>query len=134
VFVPHTVIYFVTYEKCKAWDIDRRREREYARSLDEAPSLPLISYMLYSAIACALAASASNPLDVVKTRWQVAYDRRETGKRSPTEIVRNMYLHEGGLRAFTRGMAARIAWMVPASATAMSVFEVLKARRRDRSR
>ncbi|CAG8525285.1 397_t:CDS:2 [Diversispora eburnea] len=83
-----------------------------------------------------MAASISNILDVVKTRWQVSFIHNITGNinnlnlNSPKEIIKNMYYNEGGLKAFTKGMGARVMWMVPASAISMTVFETLKNRRK----
>ncbi|CAG8561904.1 15372_t:CDS:2 [Acaulospora morrowiae] len=154
VFIPHTVTYFVIYEKCKAWERNRRsRNKKPFREdkLDSAMALeqngvssskstvmanstpksngelPFTRYILYSGFAGGVAASFSNILDVVKTRWQVSFSDNKT--HSPRAIIRSMYLNEGGFKAFTKGMGARVLWMVPASAVSMTVFEALKNRR-----
>ncbi|RHZ71852.1 hypothetical protein Glove_251g39 [Diversispora epigaea] len=172
VFVPHTIIYFVVYEKCKKWGLKQKQinnininnninnnynnnniDNNYnnynynSNDIDDNynnnnninnidynnknnddknndnynDDLAFTSYILYSGFACAMAASISNILDVVKTRWQASLSHNKTGDinnlnlNSPKEIIKNMYYNEGGLKAFTKGMGARVMWMVPAS-------------------
>ncbi|CAG8650615.1 17718_t:CDS:2 [Funneliformis caledonium] len=116
VYVPHTMIYFVVYEKCKTWS----KDREILTSNRD--------YVIFSAIACTIAGSVSNVLDIVKTRWQVSYGKEVDGvnAKSPLEIMKNMYRNEGGLRAFTKGMGARVIWMVPSASISMTLYEILK--------
>ncbi|KAF0441070.1 mitochondrial carrier [Gigaspora margarita] len=135
VFIPHSVTYFVIYEKCKIWGRAKYlKKNELSNSID----LPFSSYLLYSGFSCAIAASVSNVLDIVKTRTQVSSHESitidDTGKlhsikNLPREIIKNMYKYEGGLRAFAKGMSSRILWAVPSSSISMAVFEVLKDRR-----
>ncbi|CAG8718369.1 2189_t:CDS:1, partial [Ambispora leptoticha] len=152
VFVPQTVIYFVIYEKLKARGAKSDAEKvkrieefsniqhydKYGLPRKPAPkvhphvALAFSSYFIYSAIASAIAASVSNVVDVIKTRWQVTYKKEENIK-SPWQIIRNMYMHEGGIFAFGRGMIARVAWAVPQASLGMAVFEVLKELRRKRA-
>ncbi|RHZ71859.1 hypothetical protein Glove_251g37 [Diversispora epigaea] len=158
VFIPHTIIYFVVYEKCKKWGLKQKQininnnniDNNYnSNDIDDNNNnnnninnidynndnknndnynndLAFTSYILYSGFACAIAASISNILDVVKTRWQVSFSYNITGDinnlnlNSPKEIIKNMYYNEGGLKAFTKGMGARVMWMVPASAISMT--------------
>jgi solute carrier family 25 iron transporter 28/37 len=51
---------------------------------------------------------------------------------APLEIMKTMYRNEGGLRAFTKGMGARVLWMVPSSSVSMTIYEVLKNKRKQR--
>ncbi|CAG8797363.1 19619_t:CDS:2, partial [Dentiscutata erythropus] len=135
VFIPHVITYFVIYEKCKAWGRAKYlKKNELSNSID----LPFSSYLLYSGFSCAVAASVSNILDIVKTRTQVSSNESitidNTGKlhsikNIPREIIKNMYKYEGGLRAFAKGMSSRILWAVPFSSISMAVFEILKNRR-----
>ncbi|GET01803.1 mitochondrial substrate carrier family protein [Rhizophagus clarus] len=114
VFIPHTMIYFVLYEKFKIWTKNER-------------NLTSNDYLINSAIACSIAGSISNILDIIKTRWQVSFS-----KETPLKIMKNMYKNEGGLRAFTRGMGARVLWMVPSSSISMTIYEILKNKRKQR--
>ena len=110
------MIYFVVYEKCKIWGKNRG-------------TLTSDNYLIYSAIACSIAGSISNVLDIVKTRWQISFSK-EGNVKAPSEIMKNMYRNEGGLRAFTKGMGARVLWMVPSSSISMTIYEVLKNKRK----
>ncbi|PKY60772.1 mitochondrial carrier [Rhizophagus irregularis] len=112
VFIPHTMIYFVLYEKFKIWT---KSERKLTNN----------DYLINSAAACSIAGSISNVLDIIKTRWQVSFS-----KETPLEIMKNMYKNEGGLRAFTKGMGARVLWMVPSSSISMTIYEILKNKRK----
>lgn len=137
VFVPYTMTYFSVYEQLKV--VAQRRQSPDNLTTNplspSPPSTPLSfqSYLICSAIACTLAASLSNVLDVVKTRWQISTSQAGGLEReyrtSPREIIRRMWREEGGWRAFTRGMGARVAWAVPATTISMTCFEVLKDRR-----
>ncbi|ORX99379.1 mitochondrial carrier [Basidiobolus meristosporus CBS 931.73] len=122
VFVPYTVIYFVTYEKFKSWISSYKVHK--GSVTDDV--LPPWAYILSSAGACSIAAATSNTLDIVKTRWQVA--NRQGELKSSWEIMKHMWLKEGGLRAFTRGMLARVLWATPNTVISMTVFELLKRR------
>ncbi|CAG8786459.1 2534_t:CDS:2, partial [Racocetra persica] len=137
VFIPHSVTYFVIYEKCKAWGRAKYLKKNELLSTTSI-DLPFSSYLLYSGFSCAIAASVSNILDIVKTRTQVSSHESitidNTGKlhsikNIPREIIKNMYKYEGGLRAFAKGMGSRILWAVPSSSISMAVFEILKNRR-----
>ncbi|CAG8677805.1 2479_t:CDS:2 [Rhizophagus irregularis] len=112
VFIPHTMIYFVLYEKFKIWT---KSERKLTNN----------DYLINSAAACSIAGSISNVLDIIKTRWQVSFS-----KETPLKIMKNMYKNEGGLRAFTKGMGARVLWMVPSSSISMTIYEILKNKRK----
>ncbi|CAJ0752223.1 4652_t:CDS:2 [Entrophospora sp. SA101] len=80
VYVPHTILYFTTYEKLKQ-----------------------INFL-----------NKNNTSNVVKTRWQTIFSNQQSIK-SPIDIIKSMYINEGGLIAFTKGMSARVLWMIPSS-------------------
>ncbi|KAI8388143.1 mitochondrial carrier domain-containing protein [Radiomyces spectabilis] len=114
VFVPHTMVYFVVYERLKM----------LAGSATEL-SFPV--YLMCAIIASGLATVVSTPLDIVKTRWQISSAEEGAAYRQgPWKIIERMWITEGEWRAFTRGMLARIAWGIPNSAISMSVFESLR--------
>ncbi|RKP34907.1 mitochondrial carrier domain-containing protein, partial [Dimargaris cristalligena] len=135
VFVPHTVIYFVTYEKLKSWWAHRwspsqsswdnpsaaggKGDSVLASAPALAPPLPFYGYLTCASMACVLSASISNIFDVVKTKWQV---NQILGDR----LMRYMWRHEGGYRAFSRGMLARVIWMTPSVTISMTTYEWLK--------
>lgn len=114
VFVPHSMTYFVTYEKMKRLVIKRDNDKKFQ------------SYMLCSSIAGVTSIMLSTPLDIIKTRWQIS--AAENGKqysKGPIAIAKQMLFHEGK-GALTRGLWARIAWGIPTTAISMTVFELLK--------
>ncbi|KAF9159834.1 hypothetical protein DFQ26_006134 [Actinomortierella ambigua] len=126
VFVPYSIMYFTTYEELKALALQQQRTK-YPKSLEDPQHpLPFMSVAACAAVSCAIAASVSNVIDVVKTRWQVSVLSQE--QLSVTQIIRRMLKQEGGLRSFTRGMGARVLWMVPGTTISMSIFELLKRR------
>ena len=83
---------------------------------------PFQVYLVSSALAGFLAGTVSSALDVIKTRMQVG--GVQTG--GMWTVAKQMYLHEGGWRAFTRGMVARVAWIVPSVSISMTLYEGLK--------
>jgi hypothetical protein len=117
VFVPHSMAYFVTYEKMKQWIIKKEEDKKFQY------------YMLCSSSAGVTSIILSTPLDIIKTRWQIS--AAENGKQysqGPIAIAKQMLLHEGR-GALTRGLWARIAWGIPTTAISMTVFELLKDNR-----
>lgn len=107
VYVPYTVVYFVSYERFKtAW----AGIRGYMGTMD---------YLLCSTASASLAGAVSNVLDVVKTRVQV-------DSRPAFAVIADMYRKDGGLMAFSRGMGARILWVAPSMAISITVYETLK--------
>lgn len=117
VFVPHSMAYFVTYEKLKEWIIKKEEDQVFQY------------YMLCSSIAGVTSILLSTPLDIIKTRWQIS--AAENGKQysqGPVAIAKQMLFHEGK-GALTRGLWARIAWGIPTTAISMTVFELLKNNR-----
>ncbi|KAG0229480.1 hypothetical protein BGW42_001570 [Actinomortierella wolfii] len=124
VFVPYSIIYFTTYEELKALALQKRRTKYPRSTEDPRHPLPFLTVAASAAVSCAIAASVSNVIDVVKTRWQVSVLAQD--QLSVSQIVRHMLKQEGGLLSFTRGMGARVLWMVPGTTISMSIFEFLK--------
>ncbi|CAH1756821.1 1866_t:CDS:1 [Entrophospora sp. SA101] len=119
VYVPHTILYFTTYEKLKQINFLNKNNTSSNSNID---------YAIYSSISITIAGSISNILDVVKTRWQTIFSNQQSIK-SPIDIIKSMYINEGGLIAFTKGMSARVLWMIPSSSISMTVYEILKNNR-----
>lgn len=110
VFLPHTVTYFIVYEQLKVmWPVEEQT---------------FFVFFICSAIASALGIMISTPLDIIKTRWQVS-SREVAYQGGPVQIAKEMWLHEGKWRAFTKGMLVRIAWGIPVTTINMAVFEQL---------
>lgn len=86
------------------------------RSASQIASGSIFAQVLSGAIAGGVAAFVSQPLDVVKTRYQTS-DK----KRVPT-IVSELFEKEGA-RGFFRGVRPRLTAAMPASAVSMLVYE-----------
>lgn len=124
VFVPHTMTYFATYEQFKMMYANYLG---HGKIVGDAAQLPLSAYLLCSGAAGTLGICLSTPLDIVKTRWQIsASEQGRAFRQGPIEIARHMWKEEGRCRAFTKGLATRIAWGIPTTAISMTVFEYLK--------
>ncbi|KAJ1537271.1 hypothetical protein HK096_010216 [Nowakowskiella sp. JEL0078] len=65
VYVPHSMIFFLAFEQIKIFFIR-------TLNIPDNTSLPVWSVMISSIIAAATGAAASNIVDVVKTKWQIA--------------------------------------------------------------
>ncbi|KAL9543093.1 hypothetical protein MBANPS3_008275 [Mucor bainieri] len=112
VFVPHSMAYFVTYEKMKQWCMNNNNDASM--------------YMLCSSVAGVTSILISTPLDIIKTRWQIsAAEHGQQFRQGPIAIAKDMLFKEGK-GALTRGLWARIAWGIPTTAISMTIFEVLK--------
>jgi hypothetical protein len=128
VFVPHSIIYFLCYEKLKLFC-------ESALYPSHLPSqgiqvLPFYAYAACGALSGAVAGGLSNPLDLIKTRWQAASTEETTstqnGKmRSLKLFTKTMYRAEG-LKGFGKGTLARMLYYIPSTAVSMAFFETLK--------
>jgi len=125
------MIYFAAYEQLKdmAWRRlhSKKRDRQSLAGQDSQEYvLPFFTIVGCAAVACGIAAGISNIVDVVKTRWQTSI-LNATEETSSTKRIATQLFRQGGLVSFTRGMGARIMWMVPSVAISMSTFEWLKA-------
>lgn len=118
VFVPHSMAYFVTYEKLK---------KSLIKESDDQTKFKW--YMLCSSVAGVTSIMLSTPLDIIKTRWQIsAAENGKEFRQGPFAIAKQMLLYEGK-GALTRGLWARIAWGIPTTAISMTIFELLKDNR-----
>jgi hypothetical protein len=111
VFIPYTITYFVTYEQLKL---------KWKSSFDPSTqTLPIGMYVTCSSIAGALAGAISNPLDVIKTRVQIA------SNKDTKQVIQQLY-RENGIHGFAKGMGARIFWIAPSMSLSITIFELLK--------
>ncbi|TFB02176.1 Putative mitochondrial carrier protein PET8 [Trichoderma ghanense] len=94
--VPFTVIQFPLWEAMKAWG-RRRRGGEGDVSAGESA--------LYGSLAGGVAAAATTPLDVLKTRVMLSKERV-----SVADVFRRM-AREEGVRPFFAGIAPRVTWI-----------------------
>ncbi|KAI9096986.1 mitochondrial carrier domain-containing protein, partial [Phlyctochytrium arcticum] len=117
VYLPYSVIYFVFYEDFKNFFAGEKGQS----------SLSSLNIMLCSAAASAIAAAVTNLIDVPKTAYQVAKDQESNASLSFREYVTTMWQREG-FWGFTRGMGARVAWMVPSTVIQFTIFEAVRSR------
>ncbi|KAI8980502.1 mitochondrial carrier domain-containing protein [Pilobolus umbonatus] len=110
VFLPHSVTYFVIYEQLKSyWTLEEQT---------------MLVYLFCASIASIAAIVISTPLDIIKTRWQVSSEKI-VYQIGPLQIAKQMYLYEGGLYAFTKGLFFRVAWGIPHITINMTLFDLL---------
>jgi hypothetical protein len=116
---PFVGVYFTVYERCKLWQ---------ARWLERpAHSLPFVSQLVNGAVAGAVSAAVTCPMDVVKTRLQVQGDKALADARYDTALnTARTILREEGWRAFTKGIPARVAWITPGTAITIATYEEFK--------
>lgn len=119
VFLPHSVVWWVTYESL----LDKWKQSKQSE-------MQPYNYAVCAASATSSAVVCTNFLDVIKTRQQLSHSP-EVAKLRPTDkdglksIVKNLVSEKGLLRAFVRGMPLRLMSTVPSSALAMAIMETL---------
>lgn len=121
VFLPHSVVWWTTYESIKMNLIE---------SVGESNMGPL-QYGISSAGASTAACTISNFLDVVKTRQQLAVadeisSLRPSDSMGVFQVARNL-IHEVGLtRALLKGLHIRLLLTVPSGCLTMILVESIR--------
>lgn len=106
-WMPFSAVYF--------WCFEAARERVLVGAKGQD--------LACGGIAGATAAFVTAPIDLVATRVQTRYG----GARTVGEVVRGIVREDGlGVRPFFRGAGARVVWLAPEAAVAISAFEFLK--------
>lgn len=126
VFVPFSACYFISYENLKAAMIRKHAEATVHRSPGGAVELSFMEYMSASAVSAVLGSAIANPMDVVKTRWQVNRQFPAT-LTSPWQLAVYMYKREG-IASFAKGLGARATYTAPYVAISMAIYELIKLR------
>lgn len=127
-YIPFNVLWWTTYEKT------RRRMADSERS-------PGAQIACGAGMAALFSAAFIHPLELVKTRYQVATSgtvaavgagvvARESDREGLMQVVRNVR-RENGARGFYAGFAPTVMRSVPSAIIMMSVFEYLKAERKE---
>ncbi|KAG2768310.1 hypothetical protein PC129_g1946 [Phytophthora cactorum] len=115
-FGPFSALYFMFYEKAKA----------FAQKRLDAEELPAQYTLASAAVAGATASFLTNPLDLIKLRLQVqrAYASEGTpaSYRGIVDGLTQVIRMEGVL-ALYKGAGARVAFHAPSTAITMSLFE-----------
>lgn len=115
--VPFTAVYFSGYETAKKMILDWRRKDEHEFSA--------ASHCAAGALAGALAAASTNPLDVVKTRLQTQGEVGARRYRGLLDALRSIRVEEG-LSGLMRGVRPRVLFHMPAAAVCWTTYEFCK--------
>ncbi|KAL8290560.1 hypothetical protein RQP46_002818 [Phenoliferia psychrophenolica] len=123
IFIPSISLYWLIYETLKGKYIPNYDAYKPAPPSDpNMGGIPLTArYTLCSVVACTIAASVTNPIELVQSRWQTSAGRGG-GIRT---IIRDLW-KQGGPKAFMRGMGIRVMYAIPANGISMTVYESLK--------
>lgn len=105
--VPFTIIQFPLWESMKAWR--RRQKGNMENSAAESA--------VFGSVAGAVAAAATTPLDVLKTRMMLA------GKGHAIESLAKQMLKEEGLSVFFAGIGPRILWISAGGAIFLGSYQ-----------
>lgn len=113
--VPYAVVQFVLYERIRGFMAARNARKGLGGDVGllSDPEAALAGCMAGGA-----AAAATNPMDVVKTRLQTGGSDFGSIRATARDIAARE-----GLKAFSKGITARVAWMAPNSAIAFLVYE-----------
>lgn len=121
-FGPYVSIYWMLYESFKTRYIPDYVAAQ-GPSKDQPPpthdffSKTTLTYTACSVGACAISTIATNPVDIVQTRWQTSGGKiTNEGLATSSEgtignIVRHLW-REGGAKAFLRGTGIRVFYSV----------------------
>ncbi|CAN3369340.1 succinate/fumarate mitochondrial transporter [Diutina catenulata] len=116
--IPFTMIQFPLYEFLKSrWSEQLRVDSSAA----VAQPLSLAKGAICGSIAGAIAAAATTPLDVIKTRIMLHESRI-----SVVELISQTY-HEEGMRAFWRGVGPRTMWISAGGAIFLGCYELVSS-------
>lgn len=110
IYIPYSVTYFTVYEMLKI----------ESKSLTKSEGSFILN-LSCAFVAAGMAGAVSNPLDVISTRVQIATDV------STFAVIKDMYVLEGGLRPFAKGIIARVVWAAPSMALTVAMWEFGKS-------
>ncbi|KAM3443264.1 hypothetical protein MY4824_000567 [Beauveria thailandica] len=102
--VPFTVIQFPLWEGMKAWR-RRQRQRQGGSGSGTTSQVTAAESGLFGSVAGAVAAAATTPLDVLKTRVMLSPERVSVA------AVFGRMAREEGVRPFFAGVAPRVTWI-----------------------
>lgn len=122
VFIPHSITYFLCYEHFKS----TLRHSDTGSTTDTTLSTDMRRYLMAAGMAAGIAGLISNPLEVIKTRWQTA--SLSPNLTFPIMMRKIMYNDKDRftLRWMARGLPARLMAVCPSAALSMTLYEVFK--------
>lgn len=115
--VPFTAVYFSAYETAKRLILDWRGKGENEFSTT--------SHCAAGALAGAMAAASTNPLDVAKTRLQTQGEIGARRYRGLVDVLRSIRVEEG-FSGLMSGVRPRILFHMPAAAVCWTTYEFCK--------
>jgi solute carrier family 25, member 39/40 len=115
--VPYSAVYWVTYERLR-WPLKDTIEEVVPGISDTNSSV--VGNFVAGAIGGVLATFVTHPFDVLKTRRQI-------DAKAETSTLSGMLRIEG-LRSLTRGLALRLATVIPGGAIMVTVYEFVKVK------
>jgi len=118
--VPFSVIYWTSYERIKEM-ITKQRNHVKGRMRKHQDSF--VIHFLSGLGAGLLAAAATTPFDVIKTRQQMHHTQHYP--KSVMQILRRVLAEEGAAGLF-KGIVPRLAKVAPACAIMISSYELYK--------
>jgi len=104
--VPFTVIQFPLWEALKQSTLDGQKTQNTASES-----------ALFGCISGAVAAAATTPLDVIKTRMMLSRDQQGIGS------IARLILEKSGPRAFFAGIGPRICWISAGGAIFLGSYQ-----------
>ncbi|KAK9323976.1 mitochondrial carrier domain-containing protein [Lipomyces orientalis] len=132
VFTPHSIVWWYTYEKMKIYLKSTNALNEsLAGSTSSSLDLTASQYAIASAVSGTAAGTASNFLDVLKTRQQLAI-AVEVSRLRPDDqlglwkVAKNLIREVGIVRAMFKGLHVRLMYSLPSGILSMVIVEKLK--------
>lgn len=141
--VPYSAVQYSVYQEMKAW-LARRRQKKYNISHPEDPvedsklHTNTVDKLLAGTVAGFASVVATYPMDLVKTRLsiQTARSLKNLNAESPNQkgirplgmfgSIREIYLHEGGVRALYRGVAPTTLGVAPYAGLNFAIYENMR--------
>lgn len=125
VFVPHSIVWWATYEKAKTFLVNNMLPPNSTYA-DLSPGLIACA----SVVGTVSAATAANFLDVVKTRQQLAVSDeikniRPDDAKGVITVAKNLIKEVGLFRAMVKGLHIRLMHALPSGVLSMVIVETL---------
>lgn len=116
--LPSAVIWWASYDKYKDWRSQEKRD------------LTAADYGMASAVATVVSSTATNFLDVIITRQQLASSKeikqlRPNDHKSVFEITKGLINEVGLFRAMFKGLHMRLLHSLPSYVLCMTIMEVI---------